>query len=237
MEWFIRPLVCKPLTITIYAPVSGTIDHVSNIKRYNLNKLQFVVGVKNRESREWTVNKFPTINTEKTRSAHGFVYIVSLLFMWQTWSEVVPTSRKQSVEQLSRLCGGNTSSRTPPPPIIRSASAMHHAIRYTINSFQMFPAKVIRFQLAVTHLISSRVFSFQPQFDRSENDALWLVLFLPPHIRSSISNKVTYVTYISYHKITEIPIRQTTCTSFLLHKCRYSPWFWQIDKSFNKFLL
>lgn len=167
MEWFIRPLVFKPLTITIYAPVSGTIDHVSNIKRYNLNKLRFVVGVKNRESREWTVNKFPTINTEKTRSAHGFFYIVSLLFMWQTWSEVVPTSRTQSVEQLSRLCGGNTSSRTPPPLIIRSASAMHHAIQLC-NSFQMFPAKVIRFQLAVTHLISSLVFSFQPQFENQK---------------------------------------------------------------------
>lgn len=72
--------------------------------------------------------------------------------------------------------------------------SISHAPCYTINRFQMFPAKVIKFQLAVTHLICSRIFAFQPQFDKSENDALWLVLFLPPHIRSSLSNKVTYVT-------------------------------------------
>lgn len=234
MEWFIHPLVLKPLTITIYAPVSGTIDHVSNIKRYNLNKLQFVVGVKNRESREWTVNKFPTINTEKTRSAHGFLYCIIIIYVANMiWSGANFTHAISRAAESSLWWQHFFANPSSPHHTI----SISHEPCYTINSFQMFPAKVIRFQLAVTHLISSRVFSFQHQFDKSENYALWLVLFLPPHIRSSISNKVTYVTYISYHKITEIPIRQTTCTSFLLHKCRYSPWFWQIDKSFNKFLL
>lgn len=57
MERFIRSLDFKPLTITTVAPVSGIIDHVSNIKRYSLYKLQIVVGVK-------TVNRAPpTINS------------------------------------------------------------------------------------------------------------------------------------------------------------------------------
>lgn len=77
MECFIHPLVFKPLTITIYAPVPGTIDHVSNIKRYSLYTLQTVVGVKNRESRT-THYKFSTINTEKTRTAHGLFILYHL---------------------------------------------------------------------------------------------------------------------------------------------------------------
>lgn len=169
----------KPLTITIYAPVSGIIDHVSNIKRYSLYKLQTVVGVKNCESRT-THYKFPTINTEKTRCAHSFLYCIIYVanMFWGGANFTHAISRAAESSLWWQHFFANPSS---PLPMI----SISHAPCYTNNSFQMFPAKVIGFQLAVTHLMCSRIFSFQPQFDKSENVALWLVLFLPPHIRSS----------------------------------------------------
>lgn len=168
MEWFIRPLVFKPLTITIYASVSGTIDHVSGIICTSYKLLKMLESV----NRAPTTINSPQLILRKLDVHTGFlyciIYLANIIWGGANFTHAISQSAESSLWWQHFFA--NPSS---PLPTI----SISHAPCYTINSFQMFPAKVIGFQLAVTHLICSRIFSFQPQFDKSENDVFWFYSF------------------------------------------------------------